>query len=519
MTVVICRALASTFLLLLVAGAAAPPTKQQRAVHLRSVVLAAMEHSYEHDGGWPEKIASGLVYIKPTKIEDTERGFEQSWVTVVAHEPIESHPDGVWVGYADGHLEFVISPAALADCKAQVQIVNEAIAKYGAVFEAEPTTKPAPAKPTGELKLKLLDPDGHPVAGATVGVFGNWGDRFSKRNRSGFVGKNDVECQGLVSDVNGEVTLPAARVFVPPFRFGNDESAPLYIIHEKLNLAASHEVQRTRFNEPAPLEIRLQVACNVRGEVTCVGLPGRDVKYAGFYTFRPGRFRQRSVDGEFIGDTFNFLLPPGDHVLIADALDTYKAVRCIRIAPGEKERTLYLDAPPTEIAQLVGQPAPELRKIKGWKNGGPVKLADLRGQVVLLDFWGHWCGPCVSSMPALMKLHDEFKDRGLVIIALHDDSAESIADMDAKLQGPRKEYWNGRELPFLVALDGGGPTRIRHSTRKADGATTAAYGINSFPTSLLVGRDGKVIEEIHPTQPSARNAISKALGNSKSAAK
>jgi len=58
-----------------------------------------------------------------------------------------------------------------------------------------------------------------------------------------------------------------------------------------------------------------------------------------------------------------------------------------------------------------------LRQRSRGANGGPLTLASLRGKVVLLDFWGEWCGPCVGSMPYLMKLYDKYRDKGLEIIA------------------------------------------------------------------------------------------------------
>jgi thiol-disulfide isomerase/thioredoxin len=197
-------------------------------------------------------------------------------------------------------------------------------------------------------------------------------------------------------------------------------------------------------------------------------------------------FGCNSFDG-----THEFMLPPGEYKVTAYASETDTARATITIAPGEKERTVELDMPPSRVAQLIGRPAPELAKINGWKNGGPVTLADLKGKVVLLDFWGHWCGPCVHGMPELMELYDEHKNHGFVVIAVHDDSVESIAEMDEKLAEIRKSIWKGRDLPFLVALDGGGPTPIRGTENTARGATTAAYGITGFPTQVLIGRDGR----------------------------
>ena len=160
---------------------------------------------------------------------------------------------------------------------------------------------------------------------------------------------------------------------------------------------------------------------------------------------------------------------------------------------------------------MVGRAAPELRKIKDWKNGGPVTLAGLRGKVVLLDFWGSWCGPCKGSMQELMKLHDRFKDKGLVIIAVHDDSVASIAEMDQKLESVRKDIWGGRDLPFLVALDGGGRTRIPGTGEFTRGATNAAYHVVLYPTSYLIGRDGTVLRDLWINNPDKQSEIEKTI--------
>ena len=173
---------------------------------------------------------------------------------------------------------------------------------------------------------------------------------------------------------------------------------------------------------------------------------------------------------------------------------------------------LQIDLRPRPILSMYGHPAPELRSIKGWKNGGPVRLGDLRGKVVLLDFWGYWCGPCVASMPELMKLNDQFKNKGLVIIAVHDDSVDSIAEMDEKLATARQKYWVGRDLPFLVALDGGGETRIKYSAQLERGATTAAYGVTYFPTTFLIGRDGNVLCTLNVLDPKFSDQVARILG-------
>ena len=72
---------------------------------------------------------------------------------------------------------------------------------------------------------------------------------------------------------------------------------------------------------------------------------------------------------------------------------------------------------------MIGKPAPE---IEGKDiDGKAVRLADLKGKVVLVDFWATWCPPCVASFPTFRQLSREYKDRGFVILGVNlDDLAQ-----------------------------------------------------------------------------------------------
>ena len=159
---------------------------------------------------------------------------------------------------------------------------------------------------------------------------------------------------------------------------------------------------------------------------------------------------------------------------------------------------------------MIGKPAPEFR-IKEWKNGEPVTFADLRGKVVLVDFWGYWCGGCVRIMPELFKLHDQYKEKGLVIVSVHDNSVASIKEMDNKLAGICEDLWDGRDLPFLVALDGGGKTKIPNTEYEVDGETTAAYGIFAWPTTFLVDQNGIVVGPVSCFTDECRKKVEEML--------
>ncbi len=70
-----------------------------------------------------------------------------------------------------------------------------------------------------------------------------------------------------------------------------------------------------------------------------------------------------------------------------------------------------------ELAALIGKPAPDLN-IEEWTNGPPLTSDELKGKVVLLDFWAIWCGPCVATFPHLREWQEKYSEKGLVIVGM-----------------------------------------------------------------------------------------------------
>ena len=101
---------------------------------------------------------------------------------------------------------------------------------------------------------------------------------------------------------------------------------------------------------------------------------------------------------------------------------------------------------------------------------GPVNLANYRGQLVYLDFWASWCGPCKRSFPWMNELQARYGGQGLRIIAVNLDEQHADA----------ARFLSATPAQFLVALDPGG-------------ATARKYAIKGMPSSVLIGRDGKLI--------------------------
>jgi peroxiredoxin len=107
-------------------------------------------------------------------------------------------------------------------------------------------------------------------------------------------------------------------------------------------------------------------------------------------------------------------------------------------------------------------------------DGKTYTLSELRGQAVIINLWATWCPPCRAEMPAIQKLYDEYKDQGLVVLAVNStvqDDATAIAPFIAQYG-----------LTFPILLD-------------ENGDVTRAYQLRSLPSSYFIGRDG-VIHEV-----------------------
>ena len=101
-------------------------------------------------------------------------------------------------------------------------------------------------------------------------------------------------------------------------------------------------------------------------------------------------------------------------------------------------------------------------------DGRTVNLRALRGQVVLLNFWATWCGPCVRELPSIERLHRAFKGRGLVTLGLNAE-APAVA----------REFIKRSGYTFATLVD-------------EQRAMTRAYQVSAIPQTLIIDKDGKV---------------------------
>lgn len=326
-----------------------------------------------------------------------------------------------------------------------------------------------------EVDLIVRDTTGQPVANADVALFGMVDT------------KNSLDLRYFraaePTDQDGRTHLSADE-----FR----ETSLIYIYQAAKNLVALVEVEKKQHTEP--VQVTLGPACRVFGKLTSTELEqlGHSVKWTNVYVMASeGKHRPLSYVGN--SQSFEFHLPPGKYQLYAYGEELNSLKPEIEVVEGQATLDVgAIDLPASTLAKLMGKPAPELKDIVGWASGEPATVGNLRGKVVILDFWGYWCGPCIHGMPDLMALHDDYADRDLVVIAVHDASVANLDELRAKLAPIVSSRWSGREIPFRLALDGG--SEKQGSGR---GATTRLYGINSFPTSILIDREGKVVGQFH----------------------
>ncbi len=103
-------------------------------------------------------------------------------------------------------------------------------------------------------------------------------------------------------------------------------------------------------------------------------------------------------------------------------------------------------------------------------TGEAVSLAELRGKVVLVNFWASWCAECRPEMPLFERLHQDFAAQGLTILGINVREEAGQIHRYAKQLG----------LTFPLVLD-------------PKGEITASYGVIGLPTTFLVGRDGRPV--------------------------
>ena len=119
----------------------------------------------------------------------------------------------------------------------------------------------------------------------------------------------------------------------------------------------------------------------------------------------------------------------------------------------------------------IGQTAPDFELTT--LDGKTVRLSEFRGKGVLINFWASWCKPCRDEMPAIQRVYERHRDKGLEVLGVN------IAETGVTVDG----FVRHLDLTFPILLD-------------QNREVTQMYGIGPIPSSIFVSPEGKVVRKV-----------------------
>jgi len=148
--------------------------------------------------------------------------------------------------------------------------------------------------------------------------------------------------------------------------------------------------------------------------------------------------------------------------------------------------------------QLLGKPAPAIAAKD--VDGDPASLADLKGKVVLVEFWATWCPPCSPQILRINAVREKYKDQGFEVIGVNVDALrEGAGGAQAVLPAVRR-FLVDHAVTWPNVLNGAGQEDY-----------AKAYGVDDIPANFLVGRDGTIIG-FELSEGSLSRAVGEAVG-------
>lgn len=133
--------------------------------------------------------------------------------------------------------------------------------------------------------------------------------------------------------------------------------------------------------------------------------------------------------------------------------------------------------PPTPTATAVFLPQVPVRELPlVLFNGDTLRLSDLYGQVVVLNFWASWCGPCVTEMPAFDRVYNDYRDRGVTFLGIDTQDVELAA----------KAFADRIDVSYPLGVDETGRLAAEFGRVGSD-------GVFALPTTVILGADGRVL--------------------------
>ncbi len=346
------------------------------------------------------------------------------------------------------------------------------------------------------LIVQLVDESGEPVANARVGFTACYGDQSFENSAWHYLpdpGTLDAAPDELLSDKDGYVSIATGLEIVRKYRVA------IVARHESRELV---HVSCPDSDCPARLTLTLRPECRVVGAFTSSTRTPNGEKYA----FNVYLGKTLCIEHYSQLPSFDIALPPGQYVIQSDGNANGTVSRKLELTVPEHTRRLELY--PIELflsnrVQLIGQKAPELTEVIAWRSNEPDSLADLKGNVVLLDFWGYWCAGCVKKIPRLVELHEQYADQGFTVVGVHIDSQSQIDSLEKYIAYEKSltvGLLKGTPIPYPVVLVGHNPKRHPKTNAIARCQVVLDYGIESYPTMILIDRLGNVVGQFEDNQ-------------------
>ena len=123
-------------------------------------------------------------------------------------------------------------------------------------------------------------------------------------------------------------------------------------------------------------------------------------------------------------------------------------------------------------------------------NGKIVHLSDLKGKVVLIDFWATWCGPCRMTIPHVEAIYNKFKDKGVVVIGVNLDNQASRQKVE--------QFIKEKGITYLVISD-------------PNGAVASQYGATSIPRFFFIDKHGRIAKMAVGYNPNMEETFSEEI--------
>jgi thiol-disulfide isomerase/thioredoxin len=141
-------------------------------------------------------------------------------------------------------------------------------------------------------------------------------------------------------------------------------------------------------------------------------------------------------------------------------------------------------------SDLVGQPAAPLH-IDSWVNGKPLSEDELKGKVIILDFWAIWCGPCIATFPHLREWQEKYGDKGLVIIGVTKNYNFSWDDANKKPMKSDEDVSPEDEAAMLVKFAESHSLKHRFAVQE-NNELSDFYRVRGIPQIVVIDQQNKV---------------------------